>query len=57
MNPVLTFELENGKNIVVELLPDNAPNAVNSILSVAMRGGMDNHKILGCSLPENSHAS
>ena len=45
MNPVLTIELENGKNIVVELLPDNAPNAVNSILSVAMRGGMDNHKI------------
>lgn len=34
MNINVTIHMENGKNVVMELYPDYAPNAVNSILEM-----------------------
>ena len=33
MNPIITIEMENGKNIKVELYPEKAPNTVNNFIS------------------------
>ena len=30
MNPIATLYMKNGKKIVIELLPEAAPNTVNS---------------------------
>lgn len=45
MNPIATLYMKNGSKIVIELLPESAPNTVNSFLYVASRGYMDQHAI------------
>ena len=45
MNPTATFYMANGKKIVVELLPEAAPNTVNSFINVAKKGLIDGHVI------------
>ncbi len=44
-NPIATFFMENGKKIVIELSPEEAPNTVNSFIFLAQRGCYDNHAI------------
>ena len=36
-NPIVTFEMENGKTIKAELYPEIAPNTVNNFLSLVNR--------------------
>lgn len=45
MNPIAVLYMKNGKKIVIELLPEAAPNTVNSFIYVASRGLMDHHAI------------
>ena len=45
MNPRVTLHMANGSKIVMELLPDAAPNTVNSFLFAALGGYMDHHAI------------
>lgn len=45
MNPIATLFMENGSKIVIELLPNNAPNTVNSFIYAARQGFFDNHII------------
>ncbi len=45
MNPIATLYMENGKKIVLELLPEHAPNTVNSFIFAAKNGYLDNHAI------------
>ena len=45
MNPTATFYMANGKKIVVELLPESAPNTVASFIWCAGHGWLDNHAI------------
>ena len=33
-NPIVTFEMENGKIFKAELYPDKAPNTVNNFVSL-----------------------
>lgn len=40
-NPIVTFELENGKVIKAELYPDMAPNTVNNFISLINNGFYD----------------
>ena len=40
-NPVVTFEMENGKKIVAELYPEIAPNTVNNFISLVKKGFYD----------------
>ncbi len=41
MNPIITFEMENGKIFKAELYPDKAPNTVNNFLSLVGKGFYD----------------
>ena len=41
MNPIVTFEMENGKSFKAELYPDKAPNTVNNFLSLVKKGFYD----------------
>lgn len=41
MNPIVTFEMENGKTFKAELYPEVAPNTVNNFLSLAGKGFYD----------------
>lgn len=41
MNPVVTFEMENGKAFKAELCPDVAPNTVNNFISLVKKGFYD----------------
>lgn len=45
MNPKATLHMANGKKIVIELLPEAAPNTVRSFIYAAAGGYMDNHAI------------
>jgi len=45
MNPIATIYMANGSKVVIELLPENAPNTVNSFIHVAKQGYMNNHVI------------
>lgn len=45
MNPIATIYMENGAKIVIELLPQAAPNTVNSFLFAALGGYLDHHAI------------
>ena len=45
MNPIATLHVANGMNIVIELLPESAPNTVNSFIYTASRGYLDHHAI------------
>ncbi len=40
-NPVVTFEMENGKRFRAELFPAFAPNTVNNFLSLVKKGFYD----------------
>ena len=44
-NPRVTFEMNTGRKIVIELLPDQAPNTVNSFLWLAKNGCYTGHSI------------
>ena len=37
-HPTATLHMANGSKIVIELLPEAAPNTVNSFISAASRG-------------------
>ena len=45
MNPRMTLCMANGSRVVVELLPEAAPNAVSSLIFAVSRGWMDGHAI------------
>ncbi len=40
-NPIITFEMANGKTFKAELYPDKAPNTVNNFLSLVQKGYYD----------------
>ena len=40
-NPIVTFEMENGKIMKAELYPDKAPNTVNNFISLISSGFYD----------------
>ena len=40
-NPVVTFEMENGDVMKVELYPEIAPNTVNNFISLVNKGYYD----------------
>lgn len=44
-NPIVTIYMENGNKIVLELLPEVAPNTVNSFLYAMRQGVFDGHAI------------
>ena len=44
-NPIATIAMESGERIALELLPDCAPNTVNSFIHLARRGVFDHHAI------------
>lgn len=44
-HPIATITLENGKEIICELYPEEAPNTVNSFIYLAKLGVFDNYKI------------
>ena len=44
-NPIATITMENGAEVVIELIPELAPNTVNSFIYLASRGAFDNYKI------------
>lgn len=48
-NPIVTFEMENGKTFKAELYPDKAPNTVNNFLSLVNKGfynGIIFHRVI-----------
>ena len=49
MNPIITFEMENGKKFKVELYPEIAPNTVNNFISLVNKGfydGLTFHRVI-----------
>ncbi len=40
-NPIITFEMENGKTFKAELYPEKAPNTVNNFVSLVNKGYYD----------------
>ena len=49
MNPIVTFEMQNGKIFKAELYPDKAPNTVNNFISLANKGyynGLIFHRVI-----------
>ena len=44
-NPKATLHMANGTDIVIELLPQAAPNTVNSFIYAASHGYLDHHAI------------
>lgn len=44
-NPVATVYMADGSRIVIELLPEYAPNTVNSFINLAQKGVYDNYAI------------
>ena len=45
MNPVATVYMANGSRIVIELLPEYAPNTVASFISCVQKGALNGHAI------------
>ena len=48
-NPVVTFEMANGKKIKAELYPEIAPNTVNNFISLVKKGfydGLTFHRVI-----------
>lgn len=43
--PIATMTMESGRQILIELYPDEAPNTVNSFIFLANRGMFDHHAI------------
>ncbi len=49
MNPIVTFEMSNGKVFKAELYPEKAPNTVNNFLSLVKKGyynGLIFHRVI-----------
>jgi len=49
MNPIVTFEMEDGKTFKAELYPEKAPNTVNNFLSLVNKGfynGVIFHRVI-----------
>ena len=44
-NPIATMHMASGADIVIELLPDAAPNTVASFIHLAKLGVYDGHAI------------
>ena len=44
-NPKATLHMANGTDIAIELLPEAAPNTVNSFIYAASHGYLDHHAI------------
>ena len=40
-NPIVIFEMENGRKMMAELYPDKAPNTVNNFISLVASGFYD----------------
>ncbi len=48
-NPLITFEINNGKKIVAELYPEIAPNSVNNFISLVQKdfyNGICFHRVI-----------
>lgn len=48
-NPIVTFEMENGRKMKAELYPDKAPNTVNNFVSLVAGGfynGIIFHRVI-----------
>ena len=48
-NPIITFEMENGKLFKAELYPEKAPNTVNNFISLVKKGfynGLIFHRVI-----------
>ncbi len=48
-NPIVTFEMENGKTFTAELYPDKAPNTVNNFLTLVNKkfyDGLTFHRVI-----------
>jgi len=48
-NPIVTFEMENGKTFKAELYPEIAPNTVNNFISLVKKGyynGLIFHRVI-----------
>ena len=48
-NPIVTFEMENGKTFRAELYPEIAPNTVNNFISLVSKGyynGLIFHRVI-----------
>ncbi len=48
-NPIVVFEMENGKTFKAELYPEKAPNTVNNFLSLVNKGfynGLIFHRVI-----------
>lgn len=45
LHPIADFYMKNGTKITVELLPEAAPNAVNSFISLAKKGCFDHNPL------------
>jgi peptidyl-prolyl cis-trans isomerase B (cyclophilin B) len=48
-NPIVTFEMENGKTFKAELYPEKAPNTVNNFISLVKKGyynGLIFHRVI-----------
>ena len=48
-NPIITFEMENGKTFKAELYPEKAPNTVNNFISLVRKGfynGIIFHRVI-----------
>ena len=48
-NPIVTFEMENGRKMKAELYPDKAPNTVNNFVSLVASGfynGIIFHRVI-----------
>lgn len=48
-NPIVIFEMENGKTFKAELYPDKAPNTVNNFISLVKKGfynGLIFHRVI-----------
>ena len=49
MNPIVTFEMENGQTFKAELYPNKAPNTVNNFISLVKKGfynGLIFHRVI-----------
>ena len=44
-HPIATIEMSSGKNIVIELYPEEAPNTCASFIWLANRGRYDNKTV------------